>query len=94
MLGNFSTTDQPPVDGLGFASWLCQPRAQPVEQNGSPFFTATSGRSPPQPEQRPSRRREGSARSDRRLLLAVVEETVIRHLAGIVALSRSQVRGA
>jgi hypothetical protein len=53
--------DQPPVDGL-VASWLCHPRAHPVEQNGSPFLTATSDRSLPQHEQRPSRRGEGSAR--------------------------------
>ena len=83
--------DQPPVDGLGFASWSCHPRAHPVEQNGSPFLTATSGRSPPQPEQRPSRRREGSARTGRWLFdagrvlsLAVVDETVMPHLAGVV----------
>ena len=80
--------DQPPVDGLGFASWSCQPRAHPVEQNGSPFLTATSGRSPPQPEQRPSRRREGSGRIARRpfaeggeVSLAIVDGTVMPHLA-------------
>jgi hypothetical protein len=47
--------------GWGVASWSCHPRAHPVEQNGSPFLTATSGRSLPQHGQRPSRRGEGSA---------------------------------
>jgi hypothetical protein len=51
--------------GPGVAGWSCHPRAHPVEQNGSPFLTATSGRSPPQHGQRPSRRGEGSARIDR-----------------------------
>jgi hypothetical protein len=36
------------VDGLGFAAGSCQARAQAVEQNGSPFLTAISGRSLPQ----------------------------------------------
>jgi hypothetical protein len=41
----------PLVDGIGFADGLCQPRAQPVEQNGSLFLTAISGRSLPQHRQ-------------------------------------------
>jgi hypothetical protein len=76
--------DQPPVDGLGLASWLCHPRAQAVEQNGSPFLTAMSGRSLPQHGQRPSRRGEGSGRIDgwlsnvgRRLSLALADGTVM-----------------
>jgi hypothetical protein len=79
----FMERDQPPVDGLGLASWSCHPRAHPVEQNGSPFLTATSGRSLPQHVQRPSRRGEGSARigwlsnAGRRLSLAIVDGTVM-----------------
>jgi hypothetical protein len=50
---------QPLVDGLA-SNWPCQSRAHAVEQNGSPFLTATSGRLLRQLTQRPSRRRGGS----------------------------------
>jgi cation transport ATPase-like protein len=53
---------QPPTD----ASWSCQVCAHPVEQNGSPFLTAISGRPLRQFTQHPSPRRGGSAGSDRR----------------------------
>jgi hypothetical protein len=53
---------QPPTD----ASWSCQVRAHPVEQNGSPFLTAISGRPLRQFTQHPSPRRGGSAGGDRR----------------------------
>jgi hypothetical protein len=52
---------QPLVDGLA-ASWPCQFRAHAVEQNGSPFLTATSERLLRQLTQHPSRRPGGSAR--------------------------------
>jgi hypothetical protein len=52
------------VDGLGVAEGLCQPRAQAVEQNGSPFLTAISGRSLPQLGQRPPGNTGGSALSE------------------------------
>jgi alkylhydroperoxidase/carboxymuconolactone decarboxylase family protein YurZ len=72
----FMKRDQPPVNGL-LASWLCHPRAHPIEQNGSPFLTATSGRSLPQYEQRPSRGGEGS--SNRRLVVQRGKKAVARH---------------
>src|SRR4029453_4523789 len=97
MLGSASWKgDQPPVDGL-LASWLCHPRAHPVEQNGSPFLTATSGRSLPQDEQRPSRRLLGSGRiggwlsnAERRLSLAIVDGTVMPTSLGGVPLIRTK----
>ncbi len=39
---------------LGSSSWLCHSRAHLDEQNGSLLLRANSGRSPPQPTQRPS----------------------------------------
>jgi hypothetical protein len=54
---------QPPIEGLP-ASWSCQKRAQRVEQNGSPFLTAISGRLSRQLAQRPSRRWGGSTDSE------------------------------
>jgi hypothetical protein len=53
---------QPPTD----ASWSCQLRAHPVEQNGSPFLTAISGRLLRQFTQRPSPCWGGSAASEGR----------------------------
>jgi hypothetical protein len=92
--------DQPLVDGL-LARWLCHSRAHPVEQNGSPFLTATSGRSLPQHGQRPFRRGGGSARSACWLpsgtggppLLAFAEGRVMPRLSGVDPWSRTKVPG-
>jgi hypothetical protein len=54
---------QPLIDGLA-ASWSYQVRAHPVEQKGSPFLTASSGRLPRQFTHRRSPRWGGSAGSE------------------------------